>query len=151
MRRREFLQTAAASLVGPSWAAASPDLSKFKITRITGFRHVCPRPKLIGKNSHLDVHGSETRENVLRIATDQGIEGIGSGNVTQEAAAKVVDHTLGEYWRDGEGFASPLDRADAALYDLAGKALGVPGCALILREEVFVKKYRDTAWTVGRS
>src|SRR5437867_2669279 len=134
MDRRAFLQSAgtlaaAAAGLRPAWAAG--DLAKVRITSVTGFRHVCPRPKMIGKNSRLDVHGSETRDAVLRIATDQGIEGIGSGNVTQEAAAKIVGHSLGEYWRDGEGFASPLDRADAALYDLAGKALGVPSWKLL--------------------
>ena len=131
MRRREFLQTAAAFLVGPNWAAASPDLSKFKITRITGFRHVCPRPKLIGKNSHLDVHGSETRENVLRIATDQGIEGIGIGTATAELARTLLGHSLAEYWKPGKGMESPLERADHALYDLVGKALGVPAWKLL--------------------
>src|SRR6266498_4610570 len=87
MDRRAFLQSAgslAAAAAGLRPASAASDLAKVRITSVTGFRHVCPRPKMIGKNSRLDVHGSETRDAVLRIATDQGIEGIGSGNVPQE-------------------------------------------------------------------
>jgi L-alanine-DL-glutamate epimerase-like enolase superfamily enzyme len=51
------------------------------------------------------------------------------------------------------------DRSTSDLFDVSAfefkegkvRVPGVPGCALILREEVFVKKYRHTAWTVGRS
>jgi L-alanine-DL-glutamate epimerase-like enolase superfamily enzyme len=135
MNRRQFLHHSAAALAAASLARAgddlkTDDLKKFKITRITGFRHVCPRPKLVGKNSRLDVHGRQTAENVLRIATDQGIEGIGIGNATPETARKLLGHTLAEYWKPGVGAISPLDRADHALFDLVGKALGVPAWKL---------------------
>lgn len=137
MKRREFLSAAAAAVAGASLARGeepikTDDLAKFKITKVTGFRHVCPRPKLVGKNSRLDVHGKQTSDNILRIATDQGIEGIGhGGGVSEETSRQLLGHTLGEYWKPGIGVVSPLGRADHALYDLVGKALGVPAWKLL--------------------
>lgn len=136
MNRREFLQVGTALLLGTPMVRASDhpktdDLKRFKITKITGFRHVCPRPKLIGKNSHLDVHGRQTADNVLRIVTDQGIEGIGIGTTTPEAARRLLGHTLDEYWKPGIGIISPLGRADHALFDLVSKALRVPAWQLL--------------------
>ncbi len=134
MERREFLGIAgAAIMLGGVTPAARPEdeLKQFKITRITGFRHVCPRPKLVGKNARLDVHGKQTSENVLRIATDQGIEGVGIGNAKPEIARQMLGHTLHEFWRPGLGVVSPLDRADHALFDLVGKALKQPAWKLL--------------------
>ncbi len=136
MNRRQFL-AASASLASGALATTIAaeekkidELKKFKITKITGFKHVCPRPKLVGKNSRLDVHGKQTSENILRIATDQGIEGIGIGTATQDNARKLLGHTLDEYWKPGVGAISPLDRADHALFDLVGKALNTPAWKL---------------------
>lgn len=135
MHRRQFLQTTAAlALAAPAARAEAEvktdDLKKFKVTKITGFQHVCPRPKLVGKNSRLDVHGRQTSENVLRIATNQGVEGIGIGTAKPQAASMLLGRTLDEYWKPGVGVISPLDRADHALYDLIGKALDVPAWKL---------------------
>ncbi len=136
MNRRQFL-AASASLAAGALATTIADqekkvdeLKKFKITKITGFKHVCPRPKLVGKNSRLDVHGKQTSENILRIATDQGIEGIGIGSTPQETARKLLGHSVDEYWKPGGGAISPLDRADHALFDLVGKALHTPAWKL---------------------
>jgi L-alanine-DL-glutamate epimerase-like enolase superfamily enzyme len=131
MRRRDFLLSAAPLLAATPGARSAffgpqSDLGRVKIVRVTGFQHSCPRPRLVGKNSHLDVHGTETRDSVLRVATDQGIEGVGFGRTTPEAASQMLGHSLGEYWKPGEGIASPLGRADHALYDLAGKVLNEP-------------------------
>ena len=137
MNRRELLSAGAATVAGASLAPGqgtikTDNLKTFKVTKVTGFRHVCPRPKLIGKNSRLDVHGKQTSDNVLRIATDQGIEGIGYGGATTpENARELLGHTLDDYWKAGAGVVSPLGRADHALYDLAGKALGVPAWKLL--------------------
>jgi D-galactarolactone cycloisomerase len=134
MDRREFLVLAAGG-AGSLAAAADPvkldGLKQFKITKLTGFRHVCKRPKFVGKNSFKDNHGDQTVENILWINTDQGVDGIGIGNATQEAARKLLGHTLDEYWKPGVGVVSPLGRADHALYDLIGKALKAPAWKLL--------------------
>ena len=107
------------------------ELKRCVITKVTGFRHVCQRPRFVGKNSHLDDHGRTTTDHVLRITTDQGVEGIGVGNVTPEVARRVIGHSLDEFWSDERKVVSPLGRADHALYDLIGKALGVPAWKLL--------------------
>jgi L-alanine-DL-glutamate epimerase-like enolase superfamily enzyme len=125
MRRRQFLQAALAPLV-PTHDPAVDALKRVKITRVTGFVHVCPRLKFVGKNARRDVHGRNASESVLRIATDRGIEGIGVGTVDQGLARTLIGHTLDEYWKPGVGVVSPLGRSDHALYDLVGKALDEP-------------------------
>lgn len=136
MNRRRFLQTGtsvllATKLVSAEDGSSPKDLKKFRITRVTGFNHLGPRPRLVGKNSFLGVHGPETRDTVVRIATDQGVEGIGAGNTSQVAAQHVVGRTLDQYWKPGVGFVSPLWRSDHAFFDLVGKALNVPAWKLI--------------------
>jgi L-alanine-DL-glutamate epimerase-like enolase superfamily enzyme len=136
MNRRDFLAASASLVAGAPLLAAADDvnpdrLKGCKITRVTGFLHVCPRPKLIGKNAFRDVHGRQTAEDVLRITTDQGLEGIGIGTATPDNARKLVGHTLDEYWRPGVGVVSPLGRADHALFDVVGKALQVPAWKLL--------------------
>src|SRR4051794_30531963 len=125
MDRRRFLQSAVLPLLLPP-ARSAEELKRFKISSITGFKHRAPRPKLVGKNSHLDNHGLYTSDNVLRIATDQGVEGFGSGSVVPGLAAKLVGQSLDAFWKSGIGVVSPLGRSDHALYDLIGKALGIP-------------------------
>jgi L-alanine-DL-glutamate epimerase-like enolase superfamily enzyme len=136
VNRRTFLHAGTVLALGAVPAGAREGrkddrLREVKITRVTGFRHVCPRPKLAGKNARLDVHGRHTSEQVLRIATDQGIEGVGIGAATPQAARRLLGHTLDEYWKPGVGVVSPLGRADHALFDLVGKALGVPAWKLL--------------------
>jgi D-galactarolactone cycloisomerase len=139
MHRRSFLKNAACLVGGARelWAAAEPkqpsgDLKKFKITEVAGFRHVGPRPRLVGKNSHLDVHGAETRDNVIRIRTNQGVEGFGwAGGTTPEMARQLLAHGLDEFWQPGVGVVSPLGRADHVFFDLVGKALNMPAWKLL--------------------
>jgi L-alanine-DL-glutamate epimerase-like enolase superfamily enzyme len=135
MNRRQFLEASAGAALCPILVAGdhvkSGVLKDFTITRVTGFRHVCPRPKYIGKNAYLGDHGRETADDVLRIDTDQGLEGIGVGTVSQEDARKLIGHTLDKYWKPGVGVVSPLGRVDHALFDLVGKALKVPAWKLI--------------------
>jgi D-galactarolactone cycloisomerase len=138
VHRRSFLRNAACLLAGVRVVSADErtpsarDLNKFKITQVTGFRHVGPRPRLVGKNSHLEVHGAETRDNVIRIRTDQGVEGFGwAGGTTPETARRLLGHNLDEFWQPGVGVVSPLGRADHVFFDLVGKALNVPAWKLL--------------------
>jgi D-galactarolactone cycloisomerase len=147
MLRREFLRsTGALAMVGSGLMSGASGFSSHKVlttsqelqslrgvrvTKVRGFQHVCPRPKMIGKNSHLDVHGRETSESVLRIATDQGFEGIGIGRVEPAVAKQLIGMTLDELWSPGLGAKGPLGRSDHAVFDLVGKALNVPVWKLI--------------------
>jgi L-alanine-DL-glutamate epimerase-like enolase superfamily enzyme len=131
--RRAFLQVGATALTAVAAdepAIKTDELKKFRIVQVMGFTHVCQRVKMAGKNSRLDVHGPRTSERILRISTNQGIEGIGIGQATPEAARKLLGMTLDRLWKPGVGVESPLGRADHALYDLIGKALRVPAWKL---------------------
>lgn len=144
MRRRDWLRQSAALALAASGLGRNAlgrdqddadrqlgTLRDFRVTKLTGFKHVCPRPKLVGKNSHLDVHGDSTTDWVLRIATDRGVEGVGEGRVDQAKARQVVGMTLDQLWEPGVGAKGPLGRADHAIFDLVGKALNVPAWKLI--------------------
>lgn len=125
MNRRQFLHTPLVPLFLPRQDDLDA-LKKVTITKITGFRHDCPRPRVAGKNAQKDVHGKFTSEEVLWIATDSEIDGIGVGSAHPELARGLIGHTLDEYWKRGIGVVSPLGSADHALYDLIGKALDRP-------------------------
>ena len=102
-----------------------------KVTCVVGFRHVSRRRKQIGKNARKDVHGREAVEKVVRVYTDAGLDGIGFGNIGAAEAAPLVGMTLAEVWPGLADATSPLGRADHALFDLAGKAMGKPAWAVM--------------------
>ncbi len=110
---------------------ATGDLSRFTVTRVVRFEHSAPRPRMVGKNALRDVHGDATWDSVLRIETNQGLTGIGSGDATLDAMQALVGRRLDTVWTPGIGMTSPLERADHALYDLVGKALDVPAWRLL--------------------
>jgi len=85
---------------------------------------------MVGKNARLDVHGNTNADHVLRIFTDQGVEGFGVGHVEPSIARQLTGRSLDEFWRPKIGVLSPLGRSDHALYDLMGKALEIPSWKL---------------------
>lgn len=101
-------------------------LEGIRVTCVVGFSHVSRRNKLIGRNAKKDVHGREAVDKVLRIYTDQGLDGVGFGNVTASEAEGLIGLSLADLWQGIGSAASPIGRADHALFDLAGKALGKP-------------------------
>lgn len=132
MLRRDFLGAAPAALLAGGLALAGDDeLGRHRIARVTGFKLACPRNKVAGKNARLDVHGDRTGEDLLIIATDRGLEGVGLGTSNREAARALIGRRLDAIWKPGVGMESPLGRADHALYDLVGKALGVPAWSML--------------------
>jgi L-alanine-DL-glutamate epimerase-like enolase superfamily enzyme len=106
-------------------------LAQIRISCVLGCRHVTRRSKFIGRNAKKDVHGWEGHENVVRLFTDQGLDGVGFGNVTPEQAQALIGRSLADIWRATAEGARPLGRADQALFDLTGKALGKPVWALL--------------------
>ncbi len=136
MNRREFCQAALVPLLalGAAQDQDEEGLEKLKgvsITRVSGFRHEAPRPHLEGKNAVKDVHGGFTADDVLRIETNAGVEGIGAGSATPVEARELLGKRLAEFWKPGVGVVSPLRRADHALYDLIGKALDLPTSTIL--------------------
>lgn len=88
-------------------------------------------PRLVGKNSRLDVHGRGLRETVCRIKTDKGISGWGVFLDRAENAANVLSKFKGmpisELFDPAVGIIKPEARPlDFALHDLAGMILNIP-------------------------
>ena len=106
-------------------------LDDIKITGVVSFVHTTHRKKFIGRNAKNDVHGAQATEPVIRIFTDGELNGVGFGRTTAAQARGIIGKTLAEIWKSAPGAGSALGRADHALYDLVGKALGKPAWSLM--------------------
>lgn len=131
MKRRSFLQTAlsgaAASLaVAQHTAQAIP---KLKITRVRFYHSPTSRP-IFNQSGH-----------IVTVETDQGITGIGEGgskDTIEQCAAMLIgedptriEHLWqlmyrGYFYPPGREKLHALGALDLALWDIKGKALGVP-------------------------
>ncbi|HEX40728.1 MAG TPA: hypothetical protein ENN81_01535 [Phycisphaerales bacterium] len=127
MERRTFLKAmaAGAGLGLRAFAGQMPD--DLKITRIVAFDLISDRPKLIGKNSRLDVHGVQTRDRMVRLFTNTGLEGLGNCRAGQEQLGLLLGrHPLGYYRPLSRTMAGPLGAGTMPLWDLVGKIMGKP-------------------------
>ncbi len=130
MRRRDWLK---ASVVGPAAslgaAQARAALPKAKITRVRFYRVADSRP-IFNQSGH-----------IVTVETDQGITGIGEGGspdtVEQLGAMLVgenpfrIEHLWqvmyrGYFYPPGREKIHALGALDLALWDIKGKALGLP-------------------------
>ena len=132
MTRRKFLQTTAASAAaltaaGPLLAAAAEEAGDAVITKATGYRVKFHRPKMVGKNSRLDVHGDGGSETFVRLDTDAGVSGLGWCPANKDQAARLLGTGVGDRFRPKQNdFEIPFDTGDAPLWDLLGKLRGQP-------------------------
>ena len=109
----------------------SSALDDIKITGVIGFTHTTYRKKFIGRNAKKDVHGAQATEPVIRIFTDHELDGVGFGRATPVQAHEMIGKSLAEIWDSNVGACSALGRADHAIYDVVGKALGRPAWSLM--------------------
>ncbi len=133
MHRRSFLGRfaggGAAALVTRSARAAGPVPSPMKITRVR-FYHNPKSPQHFNQSFH-----------IVTVETDQGLTGIGEGGFKEgieQCAAMIMgedpfrtDHLWqmmfrGYFYPAGREKLDALGAIDLALWDLKGKALGVP-------------------------
>ncbi len=135
MRRRSFLQAAglggAAAFMSPAATRSAPPVatSGMKITRVRFYRN--PKsPPHYNQSFH-----------IVTVETDQGITGVGEGGSSeaiQQCAAMIIgedpgriDHLWqmmyrGYFYPAGREKLDALGAIDLALWDIKGKALGVP-------------------------
>ncbi|MBX9790622.1 MAG: hypothetical protein K2Y37_17025 [Pirellulales bacterium] len=108
-------------------ARAAEPLRDLKITRVVGFDLPCRRSKVAGKNSHLDVHGDQATDRMLRVYTNQQLDGVGNLAVDRQGAAALLGKSVAEFFvADERRMAGPLGVGTLPLWDLTGKALGQP-------------------------
>jgi L-alanine-DL-glutamate epimerase-like enolase superfamily enzyme len=102
-----------------------------RITRVTGFRLVSERPKLVGKNSHLDVHGRTGSDFMWRIETSSSHVGMGVAPDSRAAAMPLLGKDPAEFYRHAaRRIEAPSARGDMPLWDLVAKLQGKPAYEL---------------------
>ena len=108
-----------------SWAASLP--TDLRITRIVAFNLVSKRPKMVGKNSRLDVHGDGATDRMVRLYTNSGHEGLGCCRANEQTLSSILGKNPFDYFQAKEpAMRSPLGAGTMPLWDLAGKALKKP-------------------------
>jgi galactonate dehydratase len=137
MNRRTFFHTALAGAALTRGRLAQAALPKAKITRIRYYKS--PTDAASRPNTHQPLFNQST--NVVMIETDAGLVGIGEGGAhdTMEQCAGMligqdpfrIEHhwqTMyrGYFYPPGREKLHALGALDMALWDLKGKALGVP-------------------------
>lgn len=135
MKRRNFLHStsiaATAALIGRSHAAGNETLETLSGHRIDKIEFKEVRfnwPRLVGKNSRLDVHGQHHRLTVAVVHTDQGATGWGTSWRPDDGLADLIEgKRLSDLIDPAEGILNPQLRfLDFALHDLAGIILDKP-------------------------
>lgn len=127
MRRRDFMAAAAGTALLPRLLHAGQPPRDVRITRIVGFDLPSRRPKLVGKNSRLGVHGDQARDRMVRLFTNAGIEGLGNCRLGQDELAKLLGKTPLEWFDASRPSIDDVTGAqDMPLWDLVGKLLGKP-------------------------
>ncbi|MCA1606737.1 MAG: mandelate racemase/muconate lactonizing enzyme family protein [Acidobacteria bacterium] len=126
MNRRHFLK---AALLGSAAASLTAALPKMKITRVRFYESPLSRPMF------------NQSFNIVTIETDQGITGIGEGgsrDTIQECAEMLIGEDpsridrcwqlmyRGRFYPAGREKLHAMGALDLALWDIKGKALGVP-------------------------
>jgi L-alanine-DL-glutamate epimerase-like enolase superfamily enzyme len=125
MKRREFLATAL-------FAQIATATEEVRITRVVRADIPTKRPKLVGKNSRLGVHGDRSRDSVVRLFTNTGVEGFGDCRMNKQAAKQLLGKRPLEFFQfSANRFVGPFGVGTMPLWDLLGKLAERPVHALL--------------------
>jgi L-alanine-DL-glutamate epimerase-like enolase superfamily enzyme len=106
------------------WAGKDPQ--RTTIVRVESARLVGKRSRIVGRNSHLGVHGQIVEEPVVRLATDSGINGWGHSRAKEPDASKIVGKNFWEIFDARTGTGKAFLVFDFPFWDLAGRLSGKP-------------------------
>lgn len=112
-------------------ASYASDRSEMKITCVSKFSLHSERWKVVGKNSRGGVHGKYAKDEVIKIETNSGVEGVGFSRAEKEQARSLLGKDPLSFYQPGIGIYSPLGVGDAPLWDLIGKIYQQPVWRLI--------------------
>lgn len=93
-------------------------IAKIEAGTITG-----TRPRIVGRNARLGVHGQIVQEPVVRLHTDSGVVGWGWSVATPEAARDLVGRRLHDVFDPRSGTVKAFLMFDLPMWDLAGRVL----------------------------
>ena len=126
--RRDFVSAVSGGMfLIPSaaiWAGNHPQGTT--IVGVESARLVGKRPRIVGRNSHLGVHGQIVEEPVVKLATDSGINGWGHSRAKEPDASKIVGKDFWEIFDAKTGTGEAFLGFDFPLWDLAGQLSGKP-------------------------
>ena len=127
MDRRHFMKALAASTLFSRFVRAESFPSDLKITRIISFDLPTRRAKLVGKNAVRGPHGQTSRDRMVRLQTNLGVEGIARCWKPKEALAPLLGKDpFAEFDLASRRMPGPLGARTMVLWDLAGKLLKRP-------------------------
>jgi len=136
--RRTFLRrmawAGALAAAGAARAAALPHpLKQIRITRIEAASLRGTRPRLVGRNARLGVHGRHGSDPVVRLHTDAGPCGWGWSRAKRDAKATrdLLGKRLADVFDPATGTRDAFLAFDFPLWDLAGRVLGRPVHAML--------------------
>ena len=127
MHRRQFLGAVVATSLLRRLADAATFPPDLKITRIVSFDLQTRRVKYVGKNAVRGDHGQNSRDRMVRLYTNIGIEGIGRCWKDKEALAPLLgQNPFQSFELSSRNMPGPLGSRTMVLWDLAGKLLQRP-------------------------
>jgi len=136
--RRTFLRgiagAGALAAAGTVRAASAPNpLNEARITRIEGVTLSGTRPRVVGRNARLGVHGRHGSDLVVRLHTDTGATGWGWSWAKKDAAPtrNLLGQRVADVFDPATGTRGPFLALDFPLWDLAGRLLGRPVHAML--------------------
>lgn len=104
------------------------------ITRARVINAMGYSPKMIGNNSRLQSHGAQSRDPIVRLETDAGIEGIGRLRGGMDAADREFPQLIGrdvfEFYNPEIGVTGTI-AAEFAIWDVVAKSQDKPVYALL--------------------
>jgi len=97
-----------------------------RITMIEGLVVDLKRPRAVGRNARIGLHGDTIHDPVVRIHTAGGAVGIGWSRLRRDQAETVLGMSLGELFHLPEGCTRAGRIIDPVLWDLAARMQGRP-------------------------
>ena len=136
VNRRAFLGTVASAAMARLAQGADgkdepmiPDDAA--ITKIDAATLRGTRPRTVGRNARLGVHGDQASDPIVRLHTNTGIVGWGWCRAKQDEARTLIGRKLRDVFDPTAGTRDAWLAFDFPLWDLAGRVLGKPVHALL--------------------
>ena len=96
------------------------------------------RPRVIGRNARLDVHGQYARDPIVTLHTDSGLSGWGWSRASQQDAGRLLGKRISDLFNPETGTADECLMFDFPLWDLAGHALRKPVYEMLSQLSIYL-------------